>query len=193
MRKLLGLKQLLATLLFTLACAAMHAQSIPSSEAKFPLRAALVLTPEFCTSRVAHGGVQDNPKKGLEVGQIACVEFEPALKDVFADITRVSDEQKTGNAQLVLIPKFVDAGVKMEGVTAFSNQDLDLLLQWTAKDASGRTVWLETVQGSAKHHVGNVFTARKNMRLIINDAVKDLALQSASKISSSPELRKFTP
>jgi hypothetical protein len=193
MRKIFNLKQLLATLLPVLAWAAMDAQSTVPAEAKFPLRTALVLTPEFCTSRVARGGVQDNPKRGLEVGQIACVEFEPALKDVFADITRVSDEQKIGDAQLVLIPKFVDAGVKMEGFTAFSNQDLDLLLQWTAKDASGRTVWLETVQGSAKHHVGNVFTARKNMRLIISDAVKNLAVQSASKISLSPELRAFAP
>lgn len=171
--------------------ASLNAQSASAPEGRLPIRAALVLTQEFCTSRVAHGK-QQNQKTGLEVGKVACVTFEPALKDVFARFTTVSDPHDTGDAQLILIPTFVDAGVAVKGVTAFSNQELDLLLQWTAKDASGKTVWLQTVQGSATHHVGNMFTARKNMQLIISDAVKNLADQSASRMSSSSELRKFS-
>jgi hypothetical protein len=59
------------------------------------------------------------------------------------------------------------------------------------KDASGKTVWIETVKGSAKHHSGNAFTYKKNLKLIVNDSMKDAAEQSASAMSSSPELRKL--
>jgi hypothetical protein len=186
------LRRIAPFLLLTLAIELVSAQNMPSSESKIPLRAALILTPDFCTGKVAHGA-QENTKRGLEVGKVACVEFEPALRDVFADLVTVTDEQKAGEAQLVLIPKFVDAAVTMEGITAFANQDLLLFLQWTVKDASGRTLWLETVQGSARRHVGNIFTARKNERLIIQDAVKDLAAQSATHMSTAPELQKAPP
>ena len=173
-----------------LVAPSLNAQSASVPEGRLPVRAALVLTQEFCTCRVAHGA--QNQKSGLEVGKVACVTFEPALKGVFAQLVTVSDPHDTGDAQLILIPTFVDAGVAVKGVTAFSNQELNLLLQWRAKNASGKTVWLETVQGSATHHVGNMFTARKNLKLIINDAVKNLADESASRMSSSLELRKFS-
>jgi hypothetical protein len=173
-----------------LAGSLMRAQDHPLSEPKLPVRAALVLTPDFCASRVAHGA--HDPKKGLEVGKVACLQLEPAIREDFENLATVADAQKTGGAQLVLIPEFIDVGVAIEGVTAFSDQELTLLLQWTAKDASGRMVWLETVRGSAIRHVGNVFTARKNRRLIIDDAVQDAAVESSRKILSSPELRNVT-
>ena len=168
----------------------ISAQDHPLSEPQLPLRAALVLTPDFCNSRLAHG-TQD-AKKGLEVGKVACLELEPTIRADFENLATVSNAKETGDAQLVLIPKFIDVAVTIEGVTAFSDQELNLFLQWTAKDASGRTVWLETVRGSARHHVGNVFTARKNQRLIIDDAVQDAAVESSKKILSSRELRKLT-
>jgi hypothetical protein len=40
--------------------------------------------------------------------------------------------------------------------------------------------------------MGNMFTHSKNLKLIVTDSVKDAAEQSASKMSSSPELRKLT-
>ena len=130
-------------------------------------------------------------KYGFEVGKAACVEFEPTLKEAFASVTTTTETPKTGDIQLVLIPKFVDVGSTM-GVTAFSNRELDVILQWTVKDLSGTTIWIGTVQGSAKHHQGNIFTYKKNLKLIVDDAVKDLASQSAIKMSSSAELRKLS-
>jgi len=77
-------------------------------------------------------------------------------------------------------------------MSAFSNREMDVFLEWTVKDMSGKTVWIETVQRSAKHHMGNLFTHKKNLKLIVEDSVKDAAEQSASKMSSSPELRKLS-
>jgi hypothetical protein len=177
-------------LLFVAADVAMVAQTESPSKATLPLKAAVVLTPEFCATRMT-GASKATTKGGFEVGKAACVELEPALKEVFASLTSVSEMSQTGDAQLILIPKFVDVGATT-AVTAFSNRELDVFLQWTAKDISGTTIWVETVQGSAKHHMGNVFTYKKNLTLITNDAVKDLASQSASKMSSSEELRKLS-
>ena len=59
------------------------------------------------------------------------------------------------------------------------------------KDSSGKTIWIETVQGSAKRHGGNAFTYNKNKRLIVEESVKDAAEQSAAEMSSAPELRKL--
>lgn len=181
-------------LVFTvLVCAGAGTQTSPPPEGKLQLRAVLLLTAEFCTSKLIHGGAVDETKNGLEVGEAACIDLEPPLKNVFAELTAITDEQKKGDAQLVLIPKFVDVGVRLDGITAFSNQKLTLLLEWTAKDAAGRTVWLETVKGSATRHIGNMFTAGKNLKVIVDDAVKDAATESARKISSSKELQALSP
>lgn len=180
-----------AFLIMAGACISTAAQGPSSADEKLPMKAALLLTPAFCTSKIAHG-VQENPKVGIEVGKDACADFETALKQVFATLTTVDDAQKAEDAQVMLTPKFVDAGTLMEGSTAFSNYELDIFLQWTATDTSGRTIWLETVQGSSTHHIGNMFTARKNLRLNISDAVKELAAKSASKMLASVELRKFS-
>ncbi len=67
------------------------------------------------------------------------------------------------------------------------------MIEWTVKDSTGKTVWLETVQGSAKHHQGNLFTFRKNQGLIVTDSMKAAAAESANKMSASSELHKLVP
>ena len=116
--------------------------------------------------------------------------LEPALKGVFLSLARVDADPTSGDAQLVLMPKFVDVGAT-QSLGAFSNRELVVLVEWTVKDKAGKTVWVETVEGSAKHHMGNAFTHGKNVKKIIEDSVEDMAKQSASKMSSSPELAKL--
>ena len=66
-----------------------------------------------------------------------------------------------------------------------------MLVEWTVKDEAGKTVWVETVKGTAKHHMGNVYTHGKNLKLIVKDSVKDMADQTAAKMSASPEIGKI--
>ena len=70
---------------------------------------------------------------------------------------------------------------------------MDVLLEWTAKGSAGKTIWLQTVQGSSKHHMGNMFTHGHDVKLIVRDSVKDVAEQSAAKMEASAELRKLVP
>jgi len=161
------------------------------TDAKLPIKAALVLTPEFCATKIKPKGSALTKEWGsFEVGKAACEQLEPALKETFSSLTRVPAPPAAQEAQLVLLPRIVDVNATT-AMGAFSNREMVIVLEWTAKDPAGNTVWLETVQGSAKHHMGNLFTFKKNQVLIVTDSVKDAAVQSASKMSSSPELRKL--
>lgn len=161
-------------------------------DAKLPIKAALVLTPEFCATKIKPKGSALTKEWGtFEIGKAACEQLEPALKEAFSSLTRVAATPAPQEAQLLLLPRIVDVNATT-AMGAFSNREMVVVLEWTAKDPAGNTVWLETVQGSAKHHMGNLFTFKKNQVLIVTDSVKDAAVQSASKMSSSPELRKLT-
>jgi hypothetical protein len=154
---------------------------------KFALDAALVLSPEFCETKFTKGSTMSG-KETFEVGKAACESLEPALKTAFSNLARVDAESASGSAQVVLLPRFVDVGATRT-VGAFSDRELIVLVEWTAKDAQARTVWIATVQGAAKRNMGNVFTAGKNRRRIVEDSLKDLAKQSAAKMLAAQEIR----
>ena len=167
-----------------------RAQTTSPSNTKLALRAALVITPEFCATRITKGSWA-TIKETFEVGKIACAELAPTLERLFFSVTPVTAVTLSGDAQVVLIPRFVDVAANTT-MGAFSDREMDVFLEWTVKDPSGKTVWIETVQGSSKHHMGNLFTHGKNLKLIVKDSVQDAAEQSASKMASSTELRKLT-
>jgi hypothetical protein len=153
---------------------------------KLPLTAALVLTPEFCAT------VNKKKSEKLKVGKTACNDLEPALKGIFTSLTRVDDPSKTGDAQVVLEPKFAAVATN-EANFAFSNRELVVLVEWTVRDQSGKAIWIETVQGTAKRQFANAFTYGSNsLQHIVDGSVQDLAEQSAAKMSSAPELRNLS-
>jgi hypothetical protein len=165
---------------------------IAATAGRLDLRAALVLTPEFCATKSKKGDLFSG-KETFEIGKAACAELESALSGTFSKLTRVEAEPTSGDAQIVLTPRFVDVGKPVATLTVSSNRPLVVLLQWTAKDASGKTVWIETVAGSSKNHNGNVFTqSKKNLKSIVEDSVKDMAQESAAKMKAAPELRGLT-
>ena len=167
----------------------LRAQTKSPADTTLTLKAALVLTPEFCATKTKQGSFASG-KETFEIGKVACAELEPALKGVFSSLTRIMAPPSPEGTQVVLLPKFGEVEAT-KTLGAFSDREMIVLLEWTVKDRSGKTVWIETVQGSAKHHMGNTFTHGKNVKLIVEDSVKDAAEQSASKMSSSPELRKL--
>ena len=181
---------LLCTIIFSAVSVTSRAQTKSPADTTLTLKATLVLTPEFCATKTKKGSFASG-KETFEIGKAACAELEPALKGVFYSLTRVAAVPSPEEAQVVLLPRFgeVDA---TRTLGAFSDREMVVLLEWTVTDRLGKTVWIETVQGSAKHHMGNSFTHNKNLKLIVEDSVRDVAEQSATKMSSSPELRKLT-
>jgi hypothetical protein len=162
------------------------AQTPTPSPAKLSLRAAVVLTPEFCATKIKKGQWLTNQETFL-VGAAACADIEPALKAVFTSLVRVASSDVTGDAQVTLAPRFVDVNATQRAF-AFSNRELIVAVEWTVKDTAGKTIWVGTVQGSATHHIGNSFTYKKNLNRIVEDSSKEMAAQSANIMASSPEL-----
>ncbi len=172
---------------------AIYAQAAPATaEANLPLDAVLVLTPEFCQTKFKQGSIWTTGRETFAVGKMACTDLEPALKPAFKSLTVASAPPTSGNAQVVLIPKFANAHATTS-TFAFANREMDVFLQWTAKNAAGKTIWLQTVQGSSKHHMGNMFTHGHDVNLIVRDSVKDVSVRSAAQIEAAPALRKLTP
>lgn len=167
-----------------------RAQQSSAAGTPLQLRAVLVLTPEFCAAKFKQGSVFTTGRETLKVGKEACLELVPALKPAFANLTVAAAPPASGDAQVVLIPKFANAHATTSA-WAFSNREMDVFLTWTAKDASGRTVWLDTVRGTSRHHMGNAFTHGHDVNLIVRDSVKDAAVQSAASMEAAPELRKL--
>jgi hypothetical protein len=159
---------------------------VMSGDTKLPLRAVLVLTPEFCGTTEAIV----MPKATLEVGQAACAELEPALKSIFPNLTRVAEAGSSGDAEIVLLPRFANIGETTPAKPGAQDRELYIWLEWTLKDRSGKTVWIETVQSSGRHRIA--VKVKKDTRAIVAESVKHVAEESVNKISSAPELRQFT-
>ena len=149
------------------------------ADVKVPLNAVIVLTPELCTSTNAKGSYWRLGKDTFFTGKVFCSGIEPSLRGTFSNLSRIPDAASTGEAQLVLIPRFVSVSEKMH----LTSTEVVTVFEWTAKDAAGKTVWIETVEGhgEANKRLSEVFTASMN----------DFFAQSVSKMSSSPELLKL--
>ena len=161
-----------------------ESQTTPTPK-KLSLTAALVLTPEFCAT------VNKKKSEKFAVGKTACAELEPALKGIFTRLTRVDDSSKAGDAQLVLEPKFADVAATQAAI-AFSNRELVVQVEWTVRDQTGKAIWIETVQGTATRHVGNMYTYNSNLKHIVQESVQDMAEQSAAKMSAAPQLLQLS-
>jgi hypothetical protein len=169
--------------------AVSQTDSSQPSTAKLQLKADLLLTPEFCSTKFKKGSWK-TIKEEFELSPTACDDIQSGLAGVFSNLTRVQAAPSPLEAQILVTPRFVDVAATI-GVTAFSNRDLVIVMEWTAKDASGKTIWIDTVQGTATHHMGNVFTYSKNRRRIVDESVRDAVAKAAQKISASPDLRRL--
>jgi hypothetical protein len=159
------------------------------------LRAALVLTPEFCATTIKQGDKMWTGVEKFEVGTSACAELEPALQGVFRQLNRVAAPPEAGTGEVVLVPRLVSASAtRPTGITIFNKPKKDLLVvvEWTVKDSAGKTAWFQTVQGTATAKGrANGTISKKDMKILVDAAVEDAAKQSAAKMLSAPELRKL--
>ena len=155
---------------------------VTSADTELALRAAVVLTPEFC----------DTTEKSqvwgstFEVGKAACTGLEPALKDVFPSLTRVAAASSSGDAEVVLRPRFANIAI-----SAKQPPSSGCWAEIGSKDKSRQqTVWIGTVQGSGKHRLG--VSRKKDLQAIVAELAQHTAEQSARTMSSAPEFRKLT-
>jgi len=162
-----------------------NAKAAEPPAAKLQLRAALILTPDFCATKWTTGNGWTSNKENYTVGQAACEFLEPALKNSFSTLTRLEAVPPSSDAQVILQPKILKGDA-----TKGRKREMVILLEWTVTDTAGKTVWLQTVQGTATHKRGT-FKVGKNFKLLLAAAVQDAADESARQMSAAPELKSF--
>jgi hypothetical protein len=186
------IRRLLPLALTILLSASLAGQSAAPDApyAQLSMKAALVLTPKFCDTRKRQSiAIKDV----LRTGEFVCRQLESEFKKVFPDLTIATEASASGtqSAKLILIPKFVEYSAT-QPLLPSSKRELTILLEWTAKDASGKTIWLQTVLGSTAQRTGWVITT-KHQNALVQAAADDLAKASASKISTAVELKRLAP
>ncbi len=171
----------------------LSGQPVPG-DSRLALRAVLVLTPEFCATTMKQGDKFWTGQEKFEVGPAACTDLEPALRGVFSQLSRVAAPPANTDG-VVILPRLVNASAtRPTGITIFNRPKKDLLVvvEWTVKDPAGKTVWLQTVQGTATvKGRANGTLSKKDMKALVDAAMQAAATESAAKMSSAPELRKL--
>src|SRR2546423_1442182 len=135
----------LGSLLVGLTASAQNPDKQPTmAQSKLPLRADLVLAPEFCATKKRQSLALSDV---LRVGKAACSQLEAELNGVFSGLRRVESLPTAGasSAHVVLIPRFVEISAT-KPLLGSSQRKLVIFLEWTIQAAAGRTIWLQTVQ-----------------------------------------------
>lgn len=160
-----------------------------SAPAKLPLKAEIVLSPQFCATKKRQSIAL---KDVLNVGRATCEQLFAALVPVFSDLQRLEKAPNgTSTAQITLIPRFVDMSATQQPLLPSSERKLLIVLEWTVKDSMGNTIWLQTVQGSSEHKAGWAVTT-KGVTAMVDAAVGELAKDSVARILAAPELQKLS-
>src|SRR5277367_3415340 len=114
---------ILGSLLLPAAFAMAWGQTPSPANKKLALKAALVLTQDFCATTKKTGNTGNKLTsyvETFEIGKAACAELEPALQGTFESLTRLTAMPSDNSAQVVLLPKFVDANAtRPVGITIF--------------------------------------------------------------------------
>ena len=163
--------------------------SSQSAPPKLKLNVELVLTSDFCTAEMKRGNGLTSVKEKFPVGEKLCPGLVSQLPAIFASLKKVDQipALNTSTADIILVPKVGDIGATQKTL-AFSKRELVVILEWTALNREGKTLWVSTVQANGKRNMGNVFTHGKNMRKINDDVADDAIEKSVQAISTAPEL-----
>ena len=187
-------------MIFSFAAAVCFLASFPtqeptaakqSAEGKYPLEAILVLTSSQCSEESKKGNWVIGKEK-YRMGELLCPAAESAVQQLFEKYTRVEAVPEKGSAtgKVILTPRLVDLETTRTA-TAFGKRKMVLLVEWTAADESGKVFWAQTVQADTQEKSGNMFTAGKHRRKMLESVQKDLSLKSVQAMRTSPELQKL--
>jgi hypothetical protein len=113
-------------------------------------------------------------------------------RNLFTKVSVISNSTSRlpNSVGAILIPKV--AGVEQaSGMWAWTDASATLLLEWTLKDASGQTVWAETIKGEGTGKLGTAFSQISNAEARNAAMIEDAFKKSHQAISASADIRKL--
>jgi hypothetical protein len=187
---------LFAVLVLTLASGCTHLKTVSVQPSALPTgqllphNVALVLDQELADYKNEYSRGQDNFIDSLGVPlqdyarQAAAKSFQQV--DVVPTVKKAA---ALASADLILIPRAVKSDISIP-VWAWDNDNLTLVMEWTAKDrASQNTIWLTTITANASEPMGSAFSYGKNQRILYQKLFDDLSLKTYNAFQGAPELR----
>jgi hypothetical protein len=155
---------------------------------KLKLDAELVLTTEFCSAELKSGNGISTVKDRYQIGEKLCPLLEAELPSLFASL-RKSDSVPAPNATsagVVLIPKMGDIGA-----TRGNKRELVVVVEWTALDRAGKTLWVQTIEATVQGKAGSAYTHGKHVKAMTVEAANAVLAKSGDAIGSAPQLLKL--
>ena len=188
-------QSLFAASVLTLASGCTHFKTVSVQPSPVPTgqlsphHVALVLDQKLTDFKNTYSRGQDNFVDDMSgsfqdyARQVATKSFQQV--DVVPSVDKAA---ALATADLILIPQAVKSDISIP-VWAWSNDNLTLVVKWTAKDrATQNTVWLATVTANASEPMGSAFSADKNLRILYQKAFDDLSLKTYKAFQEAPEL-----
>jgi hypothetical protein len=155
---------------------------------KLPIRVTLLLAEECC------GLVKEISfleKRKVALGEVLCGYAEEVARAAFADFIRRGEATRPeAGTEAVLRLRFVDISWS-SGMSAWSQQEVLILIEWMVLDREGKTLWAQTIRGVARGKLGTLFSVSRRNRELLQAAVDDVFNQSLKQMISSPELRRL--
>jgi hypothetical protein len=155
---------------------------------KLKLNAELVLTADFCNAELKSGNGFSTPKDKYPIGKKLCPLLETELPSLFTSLKK-SDSVPAPNAtgaDVILVPKLGDIGA-----TRGYKRELVVVIEWTAMDRAGKTLWVQTIEATVQGKAGSVYSHGKHLREMTDEAVKTALAESEDAIGSAPQLIKL--
>lgn len=183
-------------LLFIVACTYVHKQPIHSislapEENKLNLRIKLVITDDFRNAKWKKKSMGET--NIMPMGENLVHHSIQLVKNVFTHPV-VLDENVNSEADVgveyILTPKLIFVKQTF-GVTAFSRAKTSISIEWSLTDVSGKTTWVETINGEGIGKAGNIFTGKKHQKNRFKMALQDLFDKTQKAIVSSKLLRNL--
>ena len=126
----------------------------------------------------------------IPLGPAVASNAESLARDMFASVEVVSAAGPVATGSVVLVPRIVSADQTL-AATAFGDQTLTVVLEWSLTDDKGAPLWVDTIIGQGTTNAGNLFTHKSNARERTDFMLRDLFTKSRAAISESPELRRY--
>lgn len=128
----------------------------------------------------------------LPLGDAFVQNAELMSRELFTNVIVKNDITSLHESEVdaILTPKMILVEQSI-GVTAFSDNTITTMFEWSLKDLKGDIVWVDTIKGEATTHGGNIFTYKKNYKKRVKALIEDLFQKSFQAISSSSEIREL--
>jgi len=126
-----------------------------------------------------------------ELGDMFNTAAEDVAHALFAEVVVGQSDNPPANVDLIVVPRVAAVRMSAFSWTQFEKVVTTVSIEWTIREANGRTVWLDTLDGEASSVVGTI-SSRNQLAIQRLRSASTLAFQNAMiRIREAPEMQRW--